>query len=100
MVEGRPDGADVSEDRRPTEVAEHVDQAGRGRLPAVGLQYLDVNKMQIILPKDDFPNVVRVFSPHMGADFFPEGGKNTSKFVVPPKMALGEGIVFPFVGEE
>ncbi len=23
--------------------------------------------------------------PHMGADFFPEGGKNTSKFVVPPK---------------
>ncbi len=35
----------------------------------------------------------------MGADFFPEGGKNTSKFVVPPKMALGEGILFPFVGE-
>ncbi len=57
----------------------------------------------------------------MGADFFPEGGKNTSKgdsletchgpsgnfvrkeafpyvypskFVVPPKMALGEGILF------
>ncbi len=37
--------------------------------------------------------------PHMGADFFPEGGKNTSKFAVPPKMALGEGILFPFVGE-
>ncbi len=36
---------------------------------------------------------------HMGADFFPEGGKNTFKFVVPPKMALGEGILFPFVGE-
>ncbi len=35
----------------------------------------------------------------MGADFFPEGGKNTSKFVVLPKMALGEGILFPFVGE-
>ena len=35
----------------------------------------------------------------MGADFFPEGGKNTSKFVVPPKKALGEGILFPFVGE-
>ncbi len=36
---------------------------------------------------------------HMGADFFPEGEENTSKFVVPPKMALGEGILFPSVGE-
>ncbi len=31
---------------------------------------------------------------HMGATFFSEVGKNTSKFVVPPKMTL-----FPFVGE-
>ena len=35
----------------------------------------------------------------MGADFLPEGGKNASKFVVPPEMALGEGILFPCVGE-
>ncbi len=38
-------------------------------------------------------------SPHMGADFFPEGGKNGPKIVIAPKMALGEGILFPFVGE-
>ena len=36
---------------------------------------------------------------HMGADFFPQEGKNSLKFVVPPKMALGEGILFSFVGE-
>ncbi len=30
----------------------------------------------------------------MGADFFPEEGKNASKIVIPPKMALGEGIFF------
>ena len=28
-------------------------------------------------------------TPHRGADFFLEGGKKASKFVVPPKMALG-----------
>ncbi len=28
----------------------------------------------------------------------PEGGKNASKFVIPPKMALGEGILFPPLG--
>ncbi len=35
----------------------------------------------------------------MGADFFPEGGKNASKNFMPPKMALGEGILFSFLGE-
>ncbi len=28
---------------------------------------------------------------HMGTDFFPEGGKNDSKFEVHTKMGLGEG---------
>ncbi len=28
----------------------------------------------------------------MGADFFPEGGKNASKIVIPQKISLGEGI--------
>ncbi len=35
----------------------------------------------------------------MGADFFPEGGKNASKIVIPQKMALGEGILFALLGE-
>ncbi len=34
-----------------------------------------------------------------GRRHFSRGGKNTSQFVVPPKMALGEGILLPFVGE-
>ncbi len=42
---------------------------------------------------------INTFWPHMGADFFPEGGKNAPKFEVPPKMALAEGILFPCVGE-
>ncbi len=36
---------------------------------------------------------------HVGANFFPEGGKNASKIVIPPKMALGEGILFALLGE-
>ncbi len=36
---------------------------------------------------------------HMGADFFPEGGKNAQKNLIPPKMALGEGILFALLGE-
>ncbi len=35
----------------------------------------------------------------MGADFFPEGGKNASKIVTPTKMALGEGILIALLGE-
>ncbi len=35
----------------------------------------------------------------MGTDFFPEGGKNASKIVVPTKMALGEGILFALLKE-
>ena len=35
----------------------------------------------------------------MGADFFPQGGKNVLKIVIPPKMALGEGILFALKGE-
>ncbi len=31
----------------------------------------------------------------MGAEFFPEGGENASKIVVPPKMALGGGYFLP-----
>ncbi len=34
---------------------------------------------------------------HMGADFFPEGGKNASKIVVPPKWAIGVVILFPLL---
>ncbi len=36
---------------------------------------------------------------HMGADFFPEGGGNASKIVMPLKMALGEGILFALLVE-
>ncbi len=36
---------------------------------------------------------------HIGADFFPEGGKNASKIVVPQKMALGAGILFALLGK-
>ncbi len=35
----------------------------------------------------------------MGADFFQEGGKNASKIVIPPKMALGEGILLALLWE-
>ena len=31
--------------------------------------------------------------------FLPEGGKNDSKIVIPPKMALGKGILFALLGE-
>ena len=33
--------------------------------------------------------------PHMGADFFPEWGKNTSKLVVPPQNGSRGGDTFP-----
>ncbi len=42
---------------------------------------------------------VRRRSSHMGADFFPEGRKNASKKITPPKMALGERILFALLGE-
>ncbi len=55
------------------------------------------------LPESLAIKVIQWLSPcphaHMGADFFPEGGKNASKIVVPPKMALGEGILFTLLGE-
>ena len=34
-----------------------------------------------------------------GRRLFPEGMKSASKIVVPPKMALGEGILFALLGE-
>ncbi len=35
----------------------------------------------------------------MDEDFFSDGGMNSSKVLIPPKMALGEGILFPLLGE-
>ena len=36
----------------------------------------------------------------MGANFFSRGGgENASKIVIPPKMTLGEGILFLLLGE-
>ncbi len=45
------------------------------------------------------PRLMPALSPHMGADFFSRGGGNGSKIVVPPKMALGEGILPALLGE-
>ncbi len=36
---------------------------------------------------------------HLGADFFPKGGMTQKKFYAPPKMALGEGMLFALLGE-
>ncbi len=35
----------------------------------------------------------------MGADFFPEGGKNASRIVIPQIMAVGAGVLCALLGE-
>ncbi len=46
------------------------------------------------------PRCIPWYVPTHGHRLFSRGGKNASKIVRPPKMALGEGILFALLGEE